>query len=427
MEDKNTEMERKKNLRQRAMELLQKNPQNISALSKKEIVELAHELSVYQIELEMQNEELRRSGHEIEESRSRYSDLYDFAPVGYLTLDNNGLIVQINLTACQLLGIERTALVNKPFHLYVGKNSWEGLHQHRRKAMESQTKQSCELTLLHKNGSPFTALLESIRTADEQGHFTLCRTAITDITERKSAENQLRQIREELERSNKELEQFAYMASHDLRESLRAVNGFMDLLSRRYKGKLDEKALEYIQFAMTGAKQMDDLLTGLLEYSRIQTQGKSQTPVPAQAVFNTAIADLETSIAQTGAAIACDALPTVFADGRQLTLVFGNLIGNAIKFRSKQPPRIHVSAVRQDNAWQFAVADNGIGIGPQYAERIFQIFQRLHTRKKYPGIGIGLAICKRIIERYGGKIWVESKPDEGSTFYFTIPDRGDIQ
>jgi two-component system, chemotaxis family, sensor kinase Cph1 len=427
MENENTEMERNKSLRQRAMELLQKNPQSISALSKKEFMELTHELSVYQIELEMQNEELRRSQLEIEESRSRYSDLYDFAPVGYLTLDNNGLIVQINLTACQLFGMERTALVNKPFHLYVGKNSWDSLHQHRRKMMESQTKQSCELKLIRKNGSHFTALLESIRTADAQGHFTLCRAAITDITERKDAEYQLRQIREELERSNKELEQFAYMASHDLRESLRAVNGFMDLLDRRYKGKLDEKALEYIQFAKTGAKQMDELLTGLLEYSRIQIQSKSQMPVPAQAVFSAAIADLGASITETGAAIACDALPTVLADGRQLTQVFRNLLGNAIKFRSEQPLRIHVSAVRQDNTWQFTVADNGIGIEPQYAERIFQIFQRLHTRQKYPGTGIGLAICKRIINGYGGKIWVESKPQEGSTFYFTIPDKGDIQ
>jgi chemotaxis family two-component system sensor kinase Cph1 len=427
MKNENTEIERRKNLRQRAMELLQKNQESIAALTKKEIVELAHELSVYQIELEMQNEELRRSQQEIEESRCRYSDLYDFAPVGYLTLDKNGLVEEANLTACQMLSVERTSMIKKPFHLYVDKNSRDPFYLYRQRVSQAAASQRCELTLVRKDKTVFDALLESIRLADAEGQFTLCRTAITDITERKTVENQLGLIREELVRSNKELEQFAYMASHDLRESLRAVDGFMDLLGRQYKDALDEKGREYIEFARNGAKQMEDMLTGLLDYSRVQAQGKLLTPVPAQTAFNAAIADIGTSIAQSGAVIDCDDLPTVLTDGRLLTQVFRNLVSNAIKFRGKQPPRIHVSAVRQDNTWQFAVADNGIGIEPQYTDRIFQIFQRLHTRKKYPGTGLGLAICKKIIERHGGKIWVESKPRVGSTFYFTIPDTGDIK
>lgn len=240
-----------------------------------------------------------------------------------------------------------------------------------------------------------------------------------EVRERKQAE-------EELARSNRDLEQFAYVASHDLQEPLRAVAGFVGLLRMQLRDSLDAKKLEYMNFATDGVARMQALISGLLEYSRVGTGGKKPEMTDSKAALGRAIAYLGGGIREFGAKITADDLPKVCVDATQLTQLFQNLIGNAIKFCSEQTPQVHISAIREDNAWRFAVADNGIGIEPQYAERIFQIFQRLHSRDKYPGTGIGLSICKKIVERHGGKIWVESKPGSGSTFYFTIPDKGDI-
>jgi PAS domain S-box-containing protein len=239
-------------------------------------------------------------------------------------------------------------------------------------------------------------------------------------------EELVKQRTEELARSNKDLEQFAYVASHDLQEPLRAVAGFVELLRLDLKDKLNEHTREYMQFITDGASRMQDLIRGLLEYSRIGTRGKTPAPTDAKTALDRAMAHLQLSIQETGAAVTSDSLPEVCMDPVQLMQLFQNLIGNAIKFRSGEPLRIHIGASRQDNAWQFSVSDNGIGIEPQYVHRIFLIFQRLHTRQKYPGTGIGLAICKKIVERHGGRIWVESEHGRGSTFYFTVPDKGEI-
>jgi hypothetical protein len=212
------------------------------------------------------------------------------------------------------------------------------------------------------------------------------------------------------------------VASHDLREPLRAINGFMELLKQRNGAKLDEKANEYINYAASGAKRMDDLLTGLLAYSRVQTKGQQKASISAKAALNAAVTNLQRSFAESNAAITTDTLPSVKADGMQFIQLLQNLIGNAIKFRTNKRPQIHVGCKRHENAWLFSVRDNGIGIDRQSHERIFDIFRQLHPRDKYPGFGVGLAICKRIVERHGGKIWVESQPGKGSTFYFTIPD-----
>jgi PAS domain S-box-containing protein len=227
---------------------------------------------------------------------------------------------------------------------------------------------------------------------------------------------------EALARSNKDLEQFAYVASHDLQEPLRAVAGFIGLLRMRLEKSLDEKTSEYMNFSVDGVSRMQSLINGLLEYSRIDTRAKPSEPTDSKAALDNALLHLRASIEESGAEITPENLPIVQIDPVQLAQLFQNLISNAIKFRSDAPPRIHVSAGRQDGAWQFAVRDNGIGIDPQYAHKIFLIFQRLHTRKQYPGTGIGLSICKKIVERHGGKIWMESQLGKGTTFYFTIPD-----
>lgn len=246
---------------------------------------------------------------------------------------------------------------------------------------------------------------------------------LRDITDRKHAEEELRQLSDELKRSNADLQQFAYAASHDLQEPLRAIAGFARLLEKRYKGRLDEKCSDFIGRIVDGVNRMQELIKDLLEYSRVGTGGREFAPEDSTSIFNCAIANLQARIEESGAVVTCDPLPVVSADSIQLCSVFQNLIGNAIKFHGSESPVVHTSVRREGNNWIFSVRDNGIGIDPHSADRIFAVFQRLHTREEYPGTGIGLAICKRIVERHGGRIWVESEPGHGSTFYFTIPSK----
>jgi PAS domain S-box-containing protein len=243
-----------------------------------------------------------------------------------------------------------------------------------------------------------------------------------EIAQRTDAEAALRRSAQDLERSNRDLEQFAYVASHDLQEPLRAVGGYVKLLHHRFPEKLDAKAREYVTGAADGAERMQRLITDLLAFSRVGIQGGAFAPADLSALLSDALNNLQTSIAESGAKVSSDPLPSLPVDATQIVQLFQNLIGNAIKFRSERVPEIHVGARKEKERWLFWVRDNGIGIEPQYAGRIFQIFQRLHTRKQYPGTGIGLAICKKIVERHGGEIRVESQSGQGSTFYFSIPE-----
>jgi light-regulated signal transduction histidine kinase (bacteriophytochrome) len=242
------------------------------------------------------------------------------------------------------------------------------------------------------------------------------------VTQAQLLEQETRQ-RQELARSNSELQQFAYIASHDLQEPLRMVSSYLQLLERRYKNRLDQDANDFIAYAVDGAARMKMLINDLLTYSRVGTQGQSFTFVDCNLLVQQAIANLKIAIEETKAVVTWDTLPTVQADATQLTQLLQNLIGNAIKFHQDEPPRVHVYAEAQDEKWVFSVQDNGIGIDPHYCDRIFVIFQRLHSRTDYPGTGIGLAICRKIVERHNGEIWVESQPGKGSIFHFTIADR----
>ncbi len=245
-----------------------------------------------------------------------------------------------------------------------------------------------------------------------------------ELDERRRAEQRMAQYADELAHSNAELEQFAYVASHDLQEPLRMVASFTQLLARRYQGKLDQNADEFIGFAVDGANRMQQLINDLLAYSRVGTRGKTPAPTDLTEVLKDAEANLHQAIGESGAVITHDPLPVVSGDQVQLIQLFQNLLANSIKFRSGEAPRIHVSAQAREEGWLLSVQDNGIGIAPEHQERIFAIFQRLHGRGEYAGTGIGLALCKKIVERHGGHIWMESAPGRGTTFYFNIPGGG---
>jgi light-regulated signal transduction histidine kinase (bacteriophytochrome) len=243
-----------------------------------------------------------------------------------------------------------------------------------------------------------------------------------EIDERLEAERALREKTDALARSNADLEQFAYVASHDLQEPLRMVSSYVQLFEKRYAGQVDEQADKYIRYAVEGAKRMQSLIAGLLEYSRVGRLDEPFGTVDTNAALDQALSNLRSAIEESHARITRGPLPTIIGNVGRIAQVFQNLIGNALKFRrTAQPATVHVSAIPQQGEWQFSVEDNGIGIDAQYLERIFVIFQRLHTRAEYPGTGIGLSICKKVVERHGGRIWVESRVGEGSRFHFTFP------
>jgi light-regulated signal transduction histidine kinase (bacteriophytochrome) len=259
------------------------------------------------------------------------------------------------------------------------------------------------------SGVPIDIGFSSLETPD--GHFTL--VSIVDVRTRRQAEDELR-------RTTEDLQQFAYVASHDLQEPLRMVASYTQLLAQRYQGQLDERADKYIHYAVDGAKRMQHLLADLLTYSRVSSQGKPLVPVSADAVAKNVVTSLAEAIRVANASVSVGELPTVRADPSQLGQLLQLLLDNALKFRAEARPVVEISATPLNDRWQFAVKDNGIGIGSQQMDRIFQMFQRFHERGRYEGTGAGLAIAKRIVERHGGRIWLESAPQAGSTFFFTL-------
>ncbi len=281
-----------------------------------------------------------------------------------------------------------------------------------------------EMVVVAGEGRARTVLASGQPITDAGGVTLGAVVSMNDITARKAAERAAADNLKHLVSSNKELEQFAYVASHDLQEPLRMVASYTQLLARRYRGKLDADADEFIAFAVEGVTRMQSLINDLLIYARIGSHADDVVQADSGAALDRALANLKTTIADTGAAISRTAMPVVRADPTQLDQLFQNLLSNALKFRRDERPEVAVGAEALGDLWHFSVRDNGIGIDPAYFDRIFVIFQRLHNRDKYEGTGIGLSICKKIVERHGGTMWVESRPGSGSTFHFTLPAGG---
>ena len=359
--------------------------------------------------------ELKKAQQDLIFNQKLLQAIIDNTPALVYTLDLDGRFLLINRPLEKLFGHTNSELIGHGREEFIPHDQAQ---QHR--ANDLEIFQSGEWKIFEEeNMEPdgrHVYLSTKFPLRDANGFiYAICGIS-TDMTEQKLME-------EELRRSNAELEQFAYIASHDLQEPLRALSGMVQLLQKRYQGQIDEQADEYIKHAVDASARMQALIQALLTYSRAQRNKQPIELVDAGHCLQTALNNLNASIQETHTVVTTDPLPHVHADPVQLTQLFQNLIGNAIKFRRDVEPQIHISVMKLNDAWQFSVRDNGIGIEPQYFERIFLIFQRLHTRREYPGTGIGLALCKKIIERHGGRIWVESEPEHGSVFHFSIPLR----
>ena len=362
---------------------------------------------------------------ESKESEAKYRGLLEAAPDAMVVVNPEGEIVLLNLQAEKQFGYHRDELLGQKVKNIIPEGFAERLIADALRSAEDALAQQIgtgiELIGLRKDGSEFP--IEIMLSPLESAEGILVTAAIRDITARKKAEAHLLRKMDELNRSNEELGHFASIASHDLQEPLRMVTSYTQLLSKRYKGKLDSDADEFIAFAVDGANRMQRLIQDLLAYSRAGTKAMELLDASSEKALQHALINLRGAIADSGALVTHDPLPAVLADERQLSQLFQNLVGNAIKYQSSGVPRVHISAAKDGaKKWSFSVQDNGMGIDPQYFERIFGMFQRLHKREEFAGTGIGLAICKRIVERHGGIISVESQPGQGSIFRFALTE-----
>jgi PAS domain S-box-containing protein len=541
-------------LHKKAEEIFQ--TENQLKTQSKEVDELIHNLRVHQIELEIQNEELRKAQVKLEDSRRKYFELYNFVSDGYFTLDKNGHISEVNLAGASLLGFKRLKLINTSFIQYIDPEYRNKFHLHCMRVMETVTKQTVEIKLLKKDKSSFYVHLDTLNVLDTNNEFKEFQISVRDITDIKNAakevelaskynrslleasldplvtigsngkikdvnrstekiagitrdeligtdfsnyftdpkrardgyqqvfkegsvrdyplemkhqngdvtpvlynasvykdefgevlgvfaaarditeiqraeeiligyndtlEERVKKRTEDLAKSNADLAHFAYVASHDLREPLRMITSFLQLLERRYKDNLDQDANEFIGFAVEGAKRLDLMINDLLEYSKITQIELDFKPVNLEDVLEEALINLIVQTEENNSVITNDPLPTVIGDELLLVQLFQNLMANAIKYRSQENPEIHITSEREKNQYLISVKDNGIGIDPKQLDRIFTIFQRLHRNDEYEGTGIGLAIAQNIVNQHGGQIWAESEVGKGSTFYFTLP------
>ncbi len=361
----------------------------------------------------------RAAGEALRRSEEKFRRFFEEDLAGnYVTSPDGGLLA-CNTKFVEMLGF--TSREDAMAHNLVELYPTPATRSEFLESLRQQRKLTCHAKELHRrDGGVIYAIENAIGTFDDNDELVEIRGYLIDDSERRLKDKALAKQAEELARSNEELQRFAYVASHDLQEPLRMVSSYTQLLARRYQGKLGSDADDFIAFAVDGAKRMQQLITDLLAYSRVTSKGGERKATESETALASALTNLQMAIEESAAEINHGPMPVVCADPVQLAQLFQNLIGNGIKFRGEARPRISIQAVDQGEDWHFSVKDNGIGIDPQYAEMIFQVFQRLHTQKEFAGTGIGLAICKKIVDRHGGRIWVESRAGAGATFHFTI-------
>lgn len=384
---------------------------NVSPMSEQAVLWVARDIS-----------DRKQFENALKQSEARYRAIYDNTPVMLHSINAQGILISVSNYWLEKMGYQRDEVLGrKSTEFLTAASQQEARDLYLPQFHQHGLVQNVPYQFVTKTGAVIDVLLSAIAERNSRGRVERSLAVIIDVTELKQVEQQLQKANAELIRSNRELEQFAYVASHDLKEPLRMVTSFTQLLAQTYTGQLDSKADQMIAFAVDGATRMQQLIDDLLAYSRVGTQRNTLAPLDSGAVLETAKANLQMAIAESQAVIRQGPLPTLVSDRLQLQHLWQNLLGNAIKYRSDSPLEIEIGAEEQPHQWQFFVRDNGIGMEPVHAERIFMIFQRLHTKQEYPGTGIGLAICSKIVEQLGGDIWVESELGEGSTFYFTLP------
>lgn len=361
-------------------------------------------------------------------TEAQFRRFFDDAPIGKVMTAPGGGLLRVNKAFCEMLGYDDGELANVSFATITHPDDIPQSRECIRQLLGGERDTySMEKRYLTRDGRAVWTHVTTRLQRDEEGKPLHFLTHILDISERKRADERLQATVAELRRSNEELEQFAYVASHDLQEPLRMVSSYTQLLRQRYRDKLDAEGNEFIDYAVDGAKRMQRLIQDLLMYSRVTTKGGPLEPVDVHEALEVAVSSLQVSIRETAALVTNEPLPVVRGDPTQVTQLLQNLIGNALKFHKPgESPRVHISAARggeDPRFWTFRVADQGIGIDPKYFGRLFVIFQRLHTRHEYPGTGIGLALCKRIVERHSGRIWIESELGKGTTCLFTLPSQ----
>ncbi len=336
--------------------------------------------------------------------------------------DSNLHIIGWNPAAEDIYGWKADEVLGKPEMEFLETTYPQNINQsHLLKDLNIKDSWNAEVIQKHKNNEDINILTSISSLKNEKGDFNGTIAINRDITLRKKAEEKAEEQARELEKSNAELEHFAYVASHDLREPLRMITSFLQLLQQRYNDKLDEDAQEFIEFAVDGARRLDDMINDLLEYSRVKKE-RDFIPVNCEKVLENTLMLLKVPIDENNALITHDTLPTLMGDEKLMVQLFQNLISNSIKYRGHNHPHIHISATKEETHYLFSIKDNGIGIDSKHLKRIFTIFQRLHKQDEYEGTGIGLAIVQKIVQQFGGEIWAESEPEKGSTFYFTIPE-----